>query len=376
MSAVAERSPRHTTRPSRGGLLGILGLALIIRLAFVLGYPQVEVTADAAAYDHEASQLLRGRGILSEAWAGRVHIAKGPGYPLFLAAIYRVFGYHHTAVRVVQALISVAAVWLIYALGTMVFHHEVGLVAALLAAVYPPFISYPGWLLTETLSVLLLLGFVCCLLRAMRGTRLMPWAVTGVIGGLLVLHREETLVIVLLSSVVAWWRRAGRRQVAALVCAAALAVLPWTLRNALVFHDFVLVSTTGGAQVWLSTYPQEWDGWRFDDPHFSALVAGRAPLQQDRVLRQEGIKTILTHPLTYLKLCMKRIPRFWVGGHSNTFARLERDLGWYVSQRDYIRVMIKLAMLGYNLGLLTLGCWGFWLAWRIPRAEAGPVVLL
>ena len=91
--------------------LGILGIALLIRVAFVLGYPQPPVVDDAAAYDVQARQLAFERGFLS-AWTGDTPLSKGPVYPMMLAAIYRVAGHDYPAVRLVQALVSAASVGL------------------------------------------------------------------------------------------------------------------------------------------------------------------------------------------------------------------------------------------------------------------------
>lgn len=348
---------------SRKRLLLILGFALSLRLAFVLRVPQAPIVNDAAEYDQEAHVLAFGN-------ESGVQISKGPLYPMFLAALYRFFGHDQQAVRVVQALISSLSVLLIYAIGRAVFHERVGVIASALAAIYPPFISYSGWLLTETLSVFLLLALVYALIRAIHySPRAARWMVAGVLGGLLALNREEMLVVVGLLALALWRLRISRRLLVAFVLAALATMLPWTVRNYVVFHELILVAPGGGAGLWISSYEAEWLEWHPENPHYQSLVAGLSPIEADRKLRREGIKNILSHPRVYLKLCLKRIPRFWLGGHSNTFVHLERSLGTYLAQRDYLKASIKLAMLAFNLGLIALGFAGVYLAWRLGVAD-------
>ena len=377
-----------TTRPmSRGAgeatahrrkLLAILGAALTARLVFVICYPQVPVVNDALSYDQSGYYLAFGRALLPEI-PGSAAIAKGPLYPTFLAGIYRLFGHDHAAVRVAQAIISSLAVLLIYGLATQLFNRGVGLLASLLAAVYPPFISYPGQLLTETLSLSLLLAFVYSLLRALGRSQVLPWVSAGLLGGLVVLTREEMLVIVVLSALAVWWWRVGTRRVGVLLVSAALVILPWTLRNSSVLGDVALISPGGGGQLWISTVELDGPEWTSTAAHLSpsrTLVAGLSPSEADRMLRDDAIRRVVEDPLRYLKLCLNRIPAFWFGGHSSTFRHLEDSLQSYVAQGSYLQVAIKLTLLAYNMGMILLGFAGMSLAWSNGMVNRRLVVLL
>jgi len=352
-------------------LLWIVGLALLIRLTFVLCYPQVEVTADAAAYDQEARLLASG--------TPHAHISKGPFYPLFLAGIYRLVGHDQTTVRVVQAIISALSVVLIYALGKQVFGRPaVGLVAAGLASVYPPFISYTGWLLTETWAICLLLAFVLSLIRAYKQPQPLRVMLAGVLGGITVLLRGEFLAVIALCAIALWISGLGGSRVLLLGLCALLTMLPWLVRNALEFRKPVLVSPMGGQVLWISTVDFDGAEWDSNAPHvqeYRALVAGLGPIEADQKLRREAIRRILADPLGYLTLCLKRIPAFWIGGHSNTFVHFEQSLGSYVRQGDYAKVAIKLSMLAYNLLIIGLGLTGMYLAWRLGLVDPVPVAL-
>ena len=87
--------------------LAVILVALAIRLTFALGMPSDEPD-DGRMYSLMAHNL-NANGVYSnddEAPYGATYV-RVPGYPLFLAAIYRVFGDgNNTAVRVVQALVD------------------------------------------------------------------------------------------------------------------------------------------------------------------------------------------------------------------------------------------------------------------------------
>jgi hypothetical protein len=175
-----------------------------------------------------------------------------------------------------------------------------GLIAALAVAIYPATLEYTGMLMTEPLAATLLAGAILGILWAWDGPgtgvaeaageprSVWRWLVPGLILGALALVRPEYLAIGLLLAVVvglherfttARTRRphfpvtsTEKRERAdpgggargswrgALAAAAVLAlgmvvvVAPWTVRNAVVLHRFVSVSTGGGQVLYAGTY--------------------------------------------------------------------------------------------------------------------------
>lgn len=357
---------------ARGPLVWIIGGALIVRLVYVLAAPQQPVADDALAYDEEAQAMAFGTRNLDDPTV----IAKGPMYPAALAVVYRLVGHRQDAVRVAQALLSTWIVVMLYLIGKAVFGRAVGVTAALLASVYPPFISYAGQLLTEILATAVLVSLVYCLLRGLQGAALRWWAAAGLLSGLLVLMREEmaAIIAVLAIALIVW--RVGARRVALFAGCAALIVVPWTARNLRVHDSFVLVSPSSGHQLWLSTYPEAWETWDSDDPVYRALTDGFSPAERDRRLARAAFENVRSHPRPYLRMCLRRIGAFWIGGHSPTFVGLEQPLGWYLAQGALGRASVKLGMLAYNVGLVVLGLAGAYLAWQLGRYDGRALGLL
>ena len=98
----------------------------------------------------------------------------------------------------------------------------------------------------------------------------------GALWGLATLAREPPLALVpLVAAWLAWRHPGGRRRAGAFVAAATLVILPWAVRNWIVFHAFVPVSTMEGLSLWHGnsglTHLQVIDA-----------LANRGPIEEDR----------------------------------------------------------------------------------------------
>ncbi|HET7287516.1 MAG TPA: glycosyltransferase family 39 protein [Pyrinomonadaceae bacterium] len=182
-------------------------------------------------------------------------IIRLPGYPLFLVAIYSVFGHgNNTAVRVIQAVIDTTTCALI---AFVVFEwavdeerrHRAALIALGLAAVCPFTAIYVATILTEVptnfLAVAMVLAATFAFKATVRRRALMWWIVTGLIAGLAVLFRPDSGLFaaaigatLMLSALI---RRSLKPAfVSALLFSIAFCIMlvPWTVRNRRVFHVF------------------------------------------------------------------------------------------------------------------------------------------
>jgi hypothetical protein len=122
----------------------VLVAACLLRIIPALTCQVIPDFSDMAAYNEAAL-------------AGGIPSFPPPGYPLFLRAIYTVFGeLNYRAVFIIQALLSTVTVFFVYLVTRRIFSVGAGLIAAALAAVYPNLIAYNMTTLTETLSLFIL----------------------------------------------------------------------------------------------------------------------------------------------------------------------------------------------------------------------------
>jgi len=185
----------------------------------------------------------------------------GPGYPYFLALVDIVDG-HETRrggaiqpARVSQAVLGTITVALIGLVALELFGETAGLIALVLAAVYPVLIGLSGVLVAENLLTPLILAAVYAGLRVGRAHRTrsaLGWtAAAGILTGLATLtHENGVLIILPLIAAVwkgrPWFKPRSLAAPALLIATTALMILPWTIRNAVVMHSFIPVSDETG----------------------------------------------------------------------------------------------------------------------------------
>ena len=218
----------------------ILLAALVIRVAWVLQTPDYELVHDALDYDNHAYSIAAGEWYaLSH---GRSTAFRPPLYPFFLGGVYWVSGVELEpdrieVARLANAVVGTGIVALIGLLALQLWGRREALVAMALAAVYVPLITVGQSVMSEPLATLFLLGAIAAALRR--------WALlAGVLAGLAILGRPNAIIL-LLPLAVAVWR--GPKPALVLVVAAALTVVPWTIRNTIVLDHFVPVSTQLGS---------------------------------------------------------------------------------------------------------------------------------
>ena len=252
----------------KGGLVAaILLSALALRIGEVQG-TSYRPRNDAGSYLTLASYIARtGDYSLSHNPGSGAGGTRGPsayfapGFPYFLALVDIIDGHEtrrdgaiHPA-RISQAVLGTITVALIGLVALELFGEETGLIALVLAAVYPVLIELSVTLVAENLLTLLVLATVYAGLRVRRARSARTtyaWvAGAGLLTGLATLTHENAIVILFPLLVAVWTGRprTAPRSLAApalLIAVTVLMVLPWTIRNAVVIHHFIPVSDETG----------------------------------------------------------------------------------------------------------------------------------
>lgn len=241
----------------------LLLVALGFRLFIALRLPNDEPD-DGRVYAQIAVNMLEQHVFSHESQPPYVpSLIRLPGYPLFLAGVYKIFGHgNNTAVRVVQALIDTSTCVLI-ALVAFAWavaeerRHRAAMVAFALAAVCPFTAIYVATVLTEVITNFLAVAMVLTVTWAFKATELKRslvwWGVSGLIVGLAVLFRPDSglFAAAVGVTIVLWfgWRRDFKRLFLSGAClslAFCVVLVPWTIRNYRVFHLFQPLSPAHG----------------------------------------------------------------------------------------------------------------------------------
>ena len=306
-----------------------LGLALRLGAAAALGLGEPPAPgSDQKEYDTYAWNLAQGRGYrgMSPDVADRDHLTayRPPGTSLAWAGIYRVVGRRYEAIRLFHCLVGAATILLVYHIGRDCGGEAVGLTAASAFAAYPLGLLYTSELLSETLGTFWLLAAVlACLRLAERPS----WGRAILAGGLLGLALLTRLNVTLLLPLVAAWgiwqlREAPRGRLMGLaVPAVAVGVLvPWAVRNYLIFHAFIPFSTMGGSVLLqgnnriVVTDPKFYGGspWDTAIPEYrDALRSAGSELERDRVARKFAVEWLRDHPGDWPFLAQAKLRRAW-----------------------------------------------------------------
>jgi hypothetical protein len=150
-------------------LAAILLVCVVGRGAYVLYLVHtnsvVTVHGDTPTYLGPARQLVDHGRFDSGGSPNEPEFLRTPGYPVFVAAVYGIFGKSNTAVLLAQVALSALTVFLTYLLAARIWSAPIGLLAALFTLLEPLQNATSATLLTESLAALLLIvtaaiGFV------------------------------------------------------------------------------------------------------------------------------------------------------------------------------------------------------------------------
>jgi 4-amino-4-deoxy-L-arabinose transferase-like glycosyltransferase len=257
--AFSERF-RDFCRRNGAAILVLLPVILAMAAVLFISMPTLERHAAyryslgfADGYGILATNLANGEGYRWRAdMAGTM--LREPGYPLLLAAAFKVAGCRIEAARLLNLLLAVGIVVMLMALARRVTSDpRAPLIAALL------FLLHPGTLVAEArggveiLFIFVGFGFMLALHWAMEKGSLWRYLLAGLAFGVVVQVRSTPMAFPILLLLYALFMAKEARErltailnVAVLVAGMGLVMVPWVVRNYRLVHEFVPVATLGG----------------------------------------------------------------------------------------------------------------------------------
>ncbi len=380
-----ETQPTEQTDWAQRWLWIIILIAILVRVpaAFYLGDHVVPMPAtyDQVSYDRLARSVLAGKGFtFDQLWWPHTP-AHSPTahwsflYTLYLAGVYWLFGHHPLVARLIQGVASGCLIsLLIYRLGRRVFGNWVGLVGAGLAAVYIYFVYYGVCLLTEPFYIAAVLFTLDSAQELVDRPSFGRWALLGLALGLAALLRQVILFFV--PVLFAWLLWTGRERVRLRDFVIPLAIIaaliaPWTVRNYLAFHRFVLLNTNAGYAFFWANHPAhgtDFVGVFREEGKYQAMIPEELrelnEAQLNDALLREGLRFVIEDPWRYLLLSLSRVKLyfiFWPVSRSSSISNLSRVLsfGLYLPFMIYglaisLRRWRRCLLLYLFVGLYTL----------------------
>lgn len=383
----------------------LAGLGLRLAVAISLGNAIVRAT-DEYSYSALAQRVASGYGYsFAEGWypftpAGAPTAHWSFLYAAFVASVYELAGYHPLVARLVQATLgSVLLPWLIYRLTRRLFPAwpHVALVAAACAAVYAYFVLYAAQLMTETFFIAALLWSLERALALTAGGdsakrdpkvagpksilehdawRWKTALTLGISLGIAALLRQSVLPWVAL--LFAWLlfqslrpaeygehAPCRARRIAMLISAGMMMLLfivPFTIRNYVVYGDFLLLNSNAGYAMYSAQHP-------LHGTDFQAFVAAPLPeellarelneAQWDQELMRRGVDFVAADLVRYLQLSTSRVLDFFEFWPTDT--TLLHNAGRLLSFTLFLPFYITGIILAMReTGRHSRGCRDFW----------------
>lgn len=350
----------------------IFTIAIILRLAYVLAYPQMPLLNDPAGYDKTGWGLVNGKGFPVFTLDNEVIISRPPGYPMFLAAIYGVSGHNLTTVRIVQALADALVCLMIAYLGSRLFNPLVGYAAASAYAFYFPTILFTGMLYTESIYTFFFGLSIILLFLSLKTEQMKYWIGCGISLGLATLISTRSLYFIFFAAATVLLNNRSLTKslkgIAIIMVCMLLVFIPWTARNYNKTGKFILLDNIGGSGaslLWLATNPYGAIDWNMSVEPMKSRFAHLSEDERVRIFKQEALSNLKQYPFAYARNTLKRFGLFWFSSFSYHIYGFEKSFSTLWHERDFSVLLFKLLLFGLNALFVMLGFFGIWASRKI-----------
>jgi 4-amino-4-deoxy-L-arabinose transferase-like glycosyltransferase len=368
--------PRMHTPPRRA--LFVIALVALVHAALFVVYqrPEWDSSWDDQVGYQRLGHVLATTGTFTRNPDARPFVPetiRTPGYPLFVAAVYRIAGENHVAVAAAQAGLFALLTLIVFALTARLATQRVALAAAAFTALFAPIPYYGALVLTEVLCTVFVTLGMWLAVRAVQDGRAIDRILTGVVFGLATLVRPNFVLLPVAVGgsivLVELWRGHWRALLgwSAMLVAFAAVLSPWIAYNVVYVHRWTISPAGGlGRATWEASWQGTWSGRVQAD--LTRLVEAHVSDPDDRLDRLvdsfAADNSAAPEPMRRYVHQWRDIRRIW---DTPTDAR-ERAQMRIAADDVYWRVgleNIRQDRLGYVVRRITIGTFVLWAA-EIP----------
>lgn len=331
--AQDERAQPRWSRARRISICAmIFFVALGVRALHWQDY-QLRIGSDLSSlahrYQRQAQQMLDGEGVLfprDYTRQGNIQlIVHPPGYSVFIAALFGAFGHSEDRLVLTHVIGDSMAAVLVFLIALELLPHAVAIIAGVLVAFSPHLAHHTLTLMPDSLVVLPTLIAVLLLIRASKRPRLVPILVAGVMIGVSCWLRSNALLLPVFFAIAVcllFERRRRARYALAFVGATMLTIAPITIRNQVVFGQFIPLSLGSGITMveGIGDYDKEnrfgmpvtdlqgkWKDVEWHDrPDYAEGLWKPDGIMRDRYRFARGLDVMRRHPFWFAGVMLRR----------------------------------------------------------------------
>ncbi len=312
----------------RRGLLLLFATAFLLRFLAVLLWvddlhapPPGQPSADEVQFNNLGRLVAQGQGYRLSPDRPPTSF-RAPGFPLFLAGLYAIFGENYLLAYTSFCLLGAVSCLLTLALARLFLTEAGARLAAILLTCYLPHIFWATQFCSENLFIpCLTLGLWLFLWSRQTGS---SWTLAG--AGLTLGWAALTrpFALLLLPILLLWLLANSRPRLplqASLILVLSFSgvIAPWTVRNYLVHNELVLLTTNGGSTFYggnndrVASEPRALGYWisTTELPGRDLVDAQPSEVAHDRMEWQLGRDWVGANPGKFLLLLVFKLGRLW-----------------------------------------------------------------
>ena len=337
----------------------IVALTFLTSIGFAF-YHRIQPSVDASAYDQVGWNIAQGHGFrlslnipIEE---DEVITYQGPLYQYFLGGIYSVFGHSYPVVWIIHAILRAVTAYLIYEICLMIFGEKekrIGWLAAAFFGFYPDLVEVGAMLMTETLFIFLNVLVVWLFLRQYEKPTVQASALLGLVFGFGILSRSSILLFGLIFAF--WyWRKKALLPFVTFCFVGGLVLIPWTVRNAMVYRQFIPTMANAGYNLWVGNR-EGGTGEGGNPPTLPAYQKLYGMTGANRFFAGRARSFILEHPEQYVAFTAGRFVKYF---------SVIRPLGFWFYQSGLPQTLQVASSAVASIFLFVFGFAGLWMSWR------------
>ncbi|MBI4678178.1 MAG: glycosyltransferase family 39 protein [Elusimicrobia bacterium] len=333
---------------------------IVLLLGSRLGYVLLSAegrnppVADAETYVAMASNIARGDGMHFEG----SYSLRPPGYPVFLAGVFKLTGHSLIRAQIVQVFLALATAFLVFKIASFYFDERIAWMTCLIYAIsYDAFII-PATFLSENLYAFMLVLSIYLLMKD-------RYILAAVSLSITCFTRQEAFLLILFVVLMHALRglRENLKRIAAILAVFFVLESAWAYRNWTIHHKVLLGTTLSEIHLFLSNaYIFQRLGYEGDIDHSKLLrqekgVTELQMMEKGRkvcadLFERQPLHRLLLAP--FLKLGFFLYP--FLPGYDLTFMLIFPFwlLGLYLGRHDWRKYYLLYGVFSVVLGLLLV----------------------